>query len=373
MLSKHSKLKQTTLAMRKVVNFSSGPAMVPESVLLTAQQQMLDWNNSGMSVMEISHRSQAFQDLLTDTQQRLRQLMKIPKNYHILFMASGARAQFAAVPLNLLKPEDSACYAVTGLWSWLAMQQAKKYANVTTAFEIDEPNLTDIPAFSDWNLDSNARYLYCTPNETLTGLALPVMPDVDLPIIADMTSCILSKRYDVDNFGLIFASAQKNLGQAGVTVVIIRDDLLKTAQEITPDVLNYQLFNNANSVYNTPPCYAIYIMNLVLAYYQDQGGLAVIEQQNQQKAAMMYSYIDQSEWYQNKVAKDFRSLVNVTFQCPTKTLDLKFVEQAAQHGLMNLKGHAKFGGLRASLYNAMPLSGVEKLLEFMDEFKRDHK
>ena len=359
--------------MPRVYNFSAGPAMLPESVLQTAQAQMLDWDGSGMSVMEISHRSPAFEVLLEDTKQRLRNLMPIPSNYHILFMASGGRGQFSAVPMNLLAENTIANYAVTGSWSNLAFQEAEKYGDIKRVIDSDTINLTAIPDQNTWNIDANARYFYYTPNETLLGVEFPFVPQVSMPLVADMTSCILSREFDVSQFGLIYASTQKNLGQAGLTVVIVRDDLIGQPQPCTPGVLSYQQFASSGSLFNTPPTYAIYIMNLMLKDLQARGGVTVVEKINQQKATLLYDAIDQSDFYRNQVSPEHRSHVNVTFNLPTIDQETEFVAAAAVEGLVNLKGHSAVGGIRASLYNAMPLAGVAALVEFMRKFAKDNQ
>lgn len=356
--------------MQRVYNFSAGPAMLPERVLQTAQAQMLDWDGSGMSVMEISHRSAAFEALLQDTKNRLRELMSIPKNYQILFMASGARGQFSAIPMNLLADNSIANYAVTGSWSNLAAQEAQKYGDIKHVIASDMVNMTAIPDQDKWQVDKDARYFYYTPNETLLGLEFPSVPQVNMPLVADMTSCIMSREYDVSQFGLIYASAQKNLGQAGVTLVIVRDDLVSKPQACTPGVFSYQTFMQNGSVYNTPPTYAIYIMNLMLKDLEARGGVHAVEKINQQKANLLYDFIDKSEFYCNQVMPKFRSTVNVTFNLPTTELDTAFIVAANQESLVGLKGHSSVGGIRASLYNAMPLAGVQKLVEFMQAFKK---
>lgn len=359
--------------MQRVYNFSAGPAMLPDNVLKIAQAQMLNWDGSGMSVMEISHRSAAFEALLADTKQRLRELMSIPNNYHILFMASGARGQFAAVPMNLLADNAVANYAVTGSWSNLAAEEAQKYGEIKSVINADVVNMTEIPAEEKWQVDADARYFYYTPNETLLGVEFPFVPEVPMPIVADMTSCILSRDYDVSKFGLIYASAQKNLGQAGVTLVIVRDDLVTTPQACTPEVFSYQTFVKNGSLHNTPPTYAIYIMNLMLQDLQARGGVSAIEKMNQQKSNLLYDAIDRSEFYHNQVVPKYRSAVNVTFNLPSEELEKRFVAAAQQQDLVGLKGHSAVGGVRASLYNAMPIFGVESLVNFMQEFEKENK
>jgi phosphoserine aminotransferase len=357
--------------MKRVYNFAAGPAILPEAVLRTAQQDMLNWRDTGMSVMEVSHRSALFEELVQETQQLLRDMMRIPNNYQVLLMAAGGRGQFAAVPMNLLGENSRADYVVTGNWSHAAYIEAQKYGSIRRVLPTDAVDLVTIPEFSTWQLDPKARYLYYTPNETLLGTEFPYVPQVGVPLVADMTSCILSREYDVSQFGLIYAAAQKNLGQAGVTVVIVRDDLITEPLSITPGVLSYLVFRDSNSLYNTPATYAIYIMNLVLKYWQAEGGVAAIEKINQQKAQILYDYIDQSDAYVNSVDPHYRSAMNVSFSLPTPELNIQFVSAAKQHGLVNLKGHSRVGGLRASLYNAMPLAGVKTLIAFMQQFVKE--
>jgi phosphoserine aminotransferase len=358
--------------MNRVYNFAAGPAMLPESVLRTAQADMLDWRNSGMSVMEISHRSAMFETLLNETSALLRDLMAIPKNYHILFCTGGARAQFSMIPMNLLAQNDRANYCVTGNWSYLAMQEAQKYGQIHCVFNTDDIDLISIPDEKSWSIDNDARYFYYTPNETLVGLEFPDVPQVSMPIVADMTSYILSSVIDVSKFGLIYASAQKNLGQAGVTLVIIRDDLITQPFAFTPTMYDYACYRDNNSLQNTAPTYAIYIMNLVLQNLKNQGGVAVIEKMNQEKSRLLYAAVDNSNgFYVNKIDPKYRSRLNVSFNLPTEMLEKKFLEQANSAGLVGLKGHKKVGGIRASLYNAMPLAGVEALVSFMQQFSKE--
>ncbi len=359
--------------MKRVYNFSPGPAMLPTAVLETAQAQMLDWDGSGMSVMEISHRSEAFADLLAQTKQLLRDLLNIPSNYQILFMPGGAKTQFAMIPMNLLADNTQANYCVTGTWSELALREAERYGDVTRVLPAQaNPDIASIPAQSEWNINPDAKYFYYTPNETLQGLAFPNIPDVSMPLVADMTSCLLSQEIDISRFGLIYASAQKNLGQAGVTVVIVRDDLISAPQTCTPSMFSYENFRDSDSLYNTSPTYAIYIMNLVLQHWQAQGGMPEIVKNNVAKKTLLYDCIDNSDFYTNKITPAFRSSMNVTFNLPTPELEALFVDEAAKQDLLNLTGHKKVGGIRASIYNAMPLAGVQALVNFMQHFAVEH-
>lgn len=359
--------------MSRVYNFSAGPAMLPESVLKTAQAQMLDWDGSGVSEMEISHRSPQFEALQKQTQDLLRELMQIPDNYHILFMTGGARAQFDALPMNLLNEGETANYLVSGYWSHDACQMAQKYNSVHVVNPSAAVNMNTLSTPANWDINPKGSYFFYTPNETLTGLALTDTPKVTMPLVADMTSYILSQHYNVSDFGVIFASAQKNMGQAGVTVVIIRDDLIQEPRAFTPNVLSYQLMAEKNSLYNTSPTYAIYIMNLVLKDLKAKGGVTWAEQENRKKAALLYDFIDSSDFYSNNIDKNFRSIMNVSFMLSNGKLQNNFLQQSAEHGLLNLKGHSAVGGMRASLYNAMPLAGVEALIKFMQNYAEQNQ
>ena len=358
--------------MSRLVNFNPGPAMLPESVLEIAQSEMLNWQGTGMSVMEVSHRSKQFMQLRDETEELLRQLMQIPNDYHVLFLTGGARTQFAAVPMNLLAQNSQADYLITGAWSQSAYDEAIRYGKLNVAARVTTEKLLSVPNQSQWQLNPEARYFYYTPNETLLGVELKNIPNVTVPIVADMTSCILSRDYDVKKFGVIFASAQKNLGQAGVTVVIVRKDLLIEPFAYTPSMLDYRIHAKNQSLYNTSPTYAIYIMNLMLRWTKEQGGVPVIMQKNDQKAQYLYHYIDANNFYKNTVAPEYRSNMNVSFYLPNKELEAKFVTEAAPAGLLGLKGHSSVGGIRASLYNAMPLAGVEALVKFMEQFRKEN-
>jgi phosphoserine aminotransferase len=359
--------------MARPFNFGAGPATLPESVLETAKTEMLNWRNTGMSVMEISHRSKPFMSLRDETEELLRSLMKIPANYQVLFLPGGARTQFAAVPMNLLAQNPQADYLLTGAWSESAYQEAKRYGNINVVARINSGELLAVPAVTDWQLNEKARYFYYTPNETLLGVEMTEIPSVKVPIVADMTSCILSRKYDVAKFGIIFASAQKNMGQAGVTVVIVHKELLAEPLAATPSMMDYRIQAQHQSFYNTAPTYAIYIMNLMLQWTQQQGGLDVIARRNSEKATCLYNYIDQhADFYTNTIAKEYRSTMNVSFYLPSKELEIEFVAAAAQVGLLGLKGHSSVGGIRASLYNAMSLTGVKALVAFMDDFRQKH-
>jgi phosphoserine aminotransferase len=358
--------------MSRPVNFNAGPAMLPESVLKIAQTEMFDWQGTGMSVMEVSHRSKQFMQLRDETEDLFRQLMQIPSDYDVLFLAGGARTQFAMVPMNLLAQNPQADYLITGAWSQSAYDEAGRYGKLSVAARVTAEKLLSVPDQSQWQLNPDAQYFYYTPNETLLGVELTSIPTIQVPIVADMTSCILSRDYDVKKFGVIFASAQKNLGQAGVTVVIVRKDLLTEPFSYTPSMFDYRIQAKNQSLYNTSPTYAIYIMNLVLKWTQQQGGVPVIMQKNAQKAGVLYDYIDANSFYNNTVAPEYRSHMNVSFNLPTRELEAEFVSAAAHAGLVGLKGHSSVGGIRASLYNAMPLAGIEALVKFMEQFRKQH-
>lgn len=360
--------------MRKIYNFSPGPAIVPYEVLLKAQEEMLDWQNLGMSVMEISHRSRAFENMAEETRQDLRELMSIPKNYHILFLAGGATTQFSMVPLNLLSKTKKADYVDTGVWSKKAASEAKRYGNINLIQAIKKENeLHTIVPITEWGFNDAADYMHYTPNETISGIQFHFIPqhkNNNVPLIADMTSYILAENLDVSQFGLIYAGAQKNLGQAGLTVVIIRDDLVTDSLPFTPILYQYKIQVENQSFYNTPPTYAWYFTSLVLKWLKKMGGVKKIAAINQQKAKKLYQLIDEcKDFYTNSVHQDARSIMNVVFNLTKEHLTEIFLKEAAAVGLLNLKGHRLQGGIRASIYNAMPEKGVDKLVSFMKEFR----
>lgn len=354
-------------------NFSSGPAALPEAVLKQAQQDMLDWRGLGVSIMELSHRHPAFETLLKETEILLRDLMAIPPNYHVLFLSGGARSQFSMVPMNLLAEQSRANYLVTGVWSKIAYQEAQKYGRIILSADGEANGFLTIPDRAEWNLDPDARYCYYTPNETISGVEFKEIPAVDMPLVADMTSCILAQPFDVSRFGIIFAAAQKNMGQAGVTVVIIRDDLITKPLAMTPSMFDYRHHRDTGSLYNTAPTYAIYIMNLVLQHWVSMGGVAKIAEINRKKAAFLYQTIDKLSLYKNYVDPSYRSKANVTFHLNKPELTQTFIKEAADANLLFLKGHKSVGGLRASIYNAMPFEGVEALSQFMHEFAEKYQ
>ena len=359
--------------MARVFNFSAGPAVLPEPVLQQAAAEMLDWHSSGMSVMEMSHRGKEFIEIHAQAEADLRELMGIPKNYKVLFLQGGASAQFAVVPMNLLRGKTKADYVNTGQWSKKAISDAKKYCKVNVAASSEAENFTRAPKQSEWKLDPDAAYVHITTNETIGGVEFHWVPDTgDVPLVADMSSHILSRPMDVSRYGLIYAGAQKNIGPAGVTIVIVRDDLLGEALPITPTVFDYKVQAENDSMSNTPATYGIYVAGLVFQWLKKQGGLTKMEQTNRAKAALLYDYLDQTEFYLSPVAKDDRSLMNIPFTLRNADLDKAFIQETEAAGLTQLKGHRSVGGMRASIYNAMPTEGVQTLVKFMKEFERKH-
>ena len=351
-------------------NFSAGPAVLPREVLQQARDEMLDWHGSGMSVMEMSHRGKEFISIAEQAEQGLRELLAIPPNYRVLFLQGGAHMQFCMIPFNLLRGKQSADYVNTGEWSKKAIGEAKKFCNVNVAANNADKNATYVPAFNTWKLHKDAAYVHYTSNETIGGVEFNWIPDVGkVPLVADMSSNILSRPVDVSRFGLIYAGAQKNIGPAGLTIVIVRDDLIGHASAALPTMLDYKTHADNDSMYNTPPTYGIYMAGLVFQWLKKNGGLAVMEQANLAKAKLLYDAIDASNGFYNcPVAKADRSRMNVAFTLKDAALDGAFLKQAEARGLLQLKGHRSVGGMRASLYNAMPLAGVQALVGFMHEF-----
>lgn len=357
--------------MSRVFNFSAGPAVLPEAVLKQAAAEMLDYGSTGTSVMEMSHRSKAFIGIHARAEADLRELLAIPANYKVLFMQGGAAAQFGIIPMNILNGKTGADYVYTGQWSKKAISEAKKFCKVNVVASSEDQNFSYAPVQSTWKLDPNAAYVHYTSNETIGGVEFQWIPNVgNVPLVVDASSHILSRPLDVSRFGLIYGGAQKNIGPAGLTIVIVRDDLLGHAMPITPDVFNYKVQAEADSMINTPPTYAIYIAGLVFEWLKKQGGLAAMEKTNIAKSQMLYEYLDQSEFYQNPVAKADRSRMNVPFRLKSESLDDAFLKEATAAGLIELKGHRSVGGMRASIYNAMPLAGVEALVQFMRDFEK---
>ncbi len=359
--------------MTRVFNFSPGPATLPEAVLRQAADEMLDWHGSGMSVMEMSHRGKEFIGIHAEAEATLRELMGIPSNYKVLFLQGGAIGENAIVPMNLMARTGRADYVVTGDWSKKSVKEAKTYGTVNIAATGEASKFTAIPKQADWKLDAGAAYVHICSNETIGGVEYHWTPDTgSVPLVADMSSNILSRPLDVGRYGLIYAGAQKNMGPSGVTVVIVRDDLLGHALPMTPSAFNYKLQAEADSMLNTPPTYAIYIAGLVYKHVKAQGGLAAMEEHNRAKAAILYDYLDASSFYRNPVAPEDRSLMNVPFTLKDAALDEPFLKGAQERGMVQLKGHRSVGGMRASIYNAMPVEGVKALVGYMQEFERQH-
>ena len=356
--------------MPRPYNFSAGPAQLPEAVLEQAKAEMLDWRGSGMSVMEMSHRGKEFVAIAEQAEADLRELLAIPANYKVLFLQGGASSQFAAIPLNLLRGKTKADYLNTGMWSKKAISEAKKFAQVNVVASSEAVNFSTVPARETWKCDAEAAYLHYTPNETIGGVELHTVPDVDVPLVADFSSTLLSRPVDVSRFGLIYAGAQKNIGPAGLTLVIVREDLLGQTVAGTPTMLDYAVMAKEGSMYNTPPTYAWYIAGLVFQWMKAQGGLSAIAARNQAKAGLLYKAIDESGFYKNPVDPAYRSWMNVPFTLPSADLDEPFLKGAKAAGLTTLKGHRSVGGMRASIYNAMPEAGVQALIAYMQEFAR---
>lgn len=364
--------------MTRVFNFSAGPAALPEPVLRQAADEMLDWQGSGMSVMEMSHRSPAFMGIAAAAQALLRELLAVPATHRILFMQGGALAENALVPLNLLGGHASADYIDTGWWSGKSIAEARRYCAVNVAASSADSGHTDIPARDTWQLDPQAAYVHICSNETIGGVQYAHTPDTgSVPLVADMSSEILSRPVDWSKYGLVYAGAQKNIGPAGLTIVIVREDLLLPGRALPalPTAFNYRVVADNDSMYNTPPTYAIYIAGLVFQWIRAQGGVAAMAARNAEKAALLYGAIDgpgSSGFYRCPVESSVRSQMNVVFRTPSDALDAEFVKAAAAQGLVQLKGHRVVGGLRASIYNAMPLAGVQALVGFMQEFEARH-
>jgi phosphoserine aminotransferase len=354
-----------------IYNFSAGPAVLPREVLAQARDELLDWHASGMSVMEMSHRGKEFISIAEKAERDLRELLAIPANYKVLFLQGGATAQFAMIPMNLLRGKGKADYILTGEWAKKAIGEARKFCAVNVAASSEDKNFTYAPKQPAWNLDPEAAYVHYTGNETIGGVEFQWIPQTcDLPLVCDLSSSLMSRPLDVSKFGLIYAGAQKNIGPAGLTIVIVRDDLIGHAAAGTPSILDYKIQADNDSMYNTPPTYAIYVAGLVFQWLRKQGGLAGMEKINIAKAGLLYDLIDASGFYRSPVARDDRSRMNVPFTLRDAALDDDFLKQAAKVGLIQLKGHRSVGGMRASLYNAMPREGVEALVEHMREFER---
>ena len=355
----------------RVINFSAGPAVLPEIVLQQAAAEMLDWRGSGMSVMEMSHRGKEFISIAAKAEADLRTLLALPANYKVLFLQGGAVGENAIVPMNLLRGRAAADYINTGEWSKKSLTEAKKYCTVNVAASAEDQNFTYVPPQASWQLRPDAAYVHVCTNETIGGVEYHWTPDTgDVPLVADMSSHLLSRVIDVSKYGVIYGGAQKNMGPAGLTVVIVRDELLDRALPITPSAFHWKAQAEAESMLNTPPTYAIYIAGLVFEWLLAQGGLAAIERRNITKAALLYDYLDRGSFYRSPVRKEDRSRMNIPFKLEDESLDEAFLKGAQDQGMVQLKGHRSVGGMRASIYNAMPIEGVRRLIEYMQDFER---
>lgn len=358
----------------RVYNFSAGPSMLPLSVMEQAAADLINYKGCGMSVMEMSHRSKDFVEIIETAEQDLRDLMNIPNNYKVLFLQGGGSLQFSMIPMNLFRNTKKADFIVTGTWAKKAAKEAAKYGQANILASSEDSTFTYIPEVSPEKFTKDADYFYITYNNTIYGTRYTSLPDTgDVPLVSDLSSMILSEEVDITRFGLVFAGAQKNVGPAGVTIVIIREDLIGYAASDVPTMLNYKIHAGNKSLYNTPPCFAIYIAGLTFKWIKEQGGVASLQQKNEEKAALLYKAIDESSMFRCPVADKDRSLMNVVFVTGDENLDRKFIAEAKAEGLVNLGGHRSVGGMRASIYNAMPLEGVKALISFMQEFEQRNK
>lgn len=360
--------------MSRVYNFSAGPSMLPEPVLKKAADEMLDYQGCGQSVMEMSHRSKQFDGIIKDCEALLREVMNIPDNYKVLFLQGGCSSQFAMVPMNLMNKNHKADYVITGQWAKKAAKEAARYGEVNIVASSEDKTFTYIPKLDKSTFSKDADYFYICMNNTIYGTVYHELPDTgDIPLVADISSCIMSEPIDVSKFGCLIAGAQKNLAPAGLTIVITREDLIGNAMDITPTMFNYKTHADANSLFNTPPCWTIYVAKLVLEWIKNEvGGLDKMKELNEKKAKILYDFLDNSKLFKGTVVKEDRSLMNVPFVTGDKDMDAKFVEEATKAGFVNIKGHRTVGGMRASIYNAMPYEGVEKLVEFMKKFEEEN-
>ena len=360
--------------MSRVYNFSAGPSMLPESVLNRAAEEMLDYQGSGQSVMEMSHRSKVYEPIIFGAMDLFREVLNVPDNYKILFVQGGASTQFAAIPLNFMNGSGKADYILSGQFSTKAWKEAQKYGEANVVASSKEDTFSHIPDWDESKFTPDADYFYICQNNTIYGTRFTKLPETgNVPLIADVSSCFLSEPMDVSKYGVIYGGAQKNIAPAGLTVVIVREDLLGKARDYTPTMLDYKTIADNDSMYNTPPCYSIYMCKLVLEWIKNLGGLEVMKQRNEKKAAVLYDYLDKSELFIAPVLPRDRSIMNVTFKTADDELNKKFVAEAAAAGFVNLKGHRSVGGMRASIYNAMPIEGVEKLAQFMEDFEKNNK
>ena len=360
--------------MNRVYNFSAGPSMLPEAVLTKAASEMLDYKGSGQSVMEMSHRSAVYDKIIVEAQALLREVMNIPDNYKVLFLQGGASSQFAMVPMNLLTGTGKADYVTTGQFSTKAYQEAQKYGEIKLVASSKDESFSYIPKLDKADFTPDADYFHICLNNTIYGTTWHTLPETgDVPLVADISSCILSEPIDVTKFGVLYAGAQKNVAPAGLTIVIIREDLLGKQMENTPTMFNYQIMADNDSMYNTPPCYPIYICKLVLEWIKNEvGGLEKMKERNYYKAGLLYDFLDNSKLFKATARKEDRSVMNVTFVTGDKELDAKFVKACEANGFVNIKGHRSVGGMRASIYNAMPVEGIEKLVAFMKKFEEEN-
>lgn len=358
----------------RVYNFSAGPSMLPLPVLEKVKEDLLNYQGSGQSVMEMSHRSASFKKIIEEAEADLRDIMEIPDNYKVLFLQGGGTLQFSMIPLNLLRNSMKADYAITGTWAKKAYKEACKFGDINVIASSEEDTFTWVPKFGKDQVRPDADYVYITTNNTIYGTAYNYIPKIgDIPLVADMSSNILSEPVDVSKFGMIWAGAQKNIAPAGVTIVIVREDLIGFAGKDVPTYLDYKIHSENDSMYNTPPCFAIYVAGEVFKHIKATGGLVAMQKRNKEKADKLYDYIDSSTLYSCPVIKEDRSMMNVVFVTGNADLDKKFVAEAKGAGLVNLAGHRSIGGMRASIYNAMPMEGVEALIEFMKKFEEDNK
>jgi len=360
--------------MARVYNFSAGPSCLPEAVLQRCAAEMLDCNGSGQSVMEMSHRSKEYQAIFDHTEAMIRELMNIPENYKVLFLQGGASTQFAMLPLNLMNGSGKADFVITGQWATKAYKEAARYGEAHEVASSKDKTFSYIPKLDPATFDPEADYFHICMNNTIYGTMFHTLPETgNVPLVADISSCIMSEPLDVSRFGVLYAGAQKNLAPAGVTIVIIREDLIGKARDITPTMLNYQTHSDNGSMFNTPPCYSIYVAGLVCDWLKEQGGLTAMQERNQRKAALLYDFLDGSDMFRGTVVAEDRSLMNVPFITGNEELDARFVAEAKKAGFVNLKGHRSVGGMRASIYNAMPYEGVAALVEFMKKFELENR
>ena len=360
--------------MSRVYNFSAGPSMLPESVLKKAASELLEYETSGQSVMEMSHRSKVFDKIAKDTEALFREVYNVPDNYKVLFLQGGASLQFASIPLNLLNGSKKADYIISGQFSNKAYKEATKYGDIKVIASSKEDNFTYVPKITKDDIRHDADYVYVCFNNTIYGTKFPYIPETgDIPLVADISSCMLSEPLDISKFGIVYGGAQKNVAPAGLTIVVVREDLIGKADEKIPAVMDYKAMADADSMYNTPPCYCIYMCKLVLEWIKNEvGGLEKMKERNEKKAKILYDFLDESKLFTPVARKESRSMMNVTFVAGSEEMNAKFVEESTKAGFVNLKGHRSVGGMRASIYNAMPVEGVEKLVEFMKKFEAEN-